>query len=57
MSAADQMPGSLPNMNANLALGRLLNPRSVAVIGASDDALRIGGGPSPTCSRRAFRAG
>jgi acetate---CoA ligase (ADP-forming) len=45
MSAADQMPGSLADMHANLALGRLLNPRSVAVIGASDDALRIGGRP------------
>lgn len=30
---------------ARSALDRLLNPRSVAIIGASDDALRIGGRP------------
>lgn len=32
-------------MDKNHALGRLLHPRSVAVVGASDDALRIGGRP------------
>lgn len=32
-------------MSARTPLGHLLNPRSVAVIGASDDALRIGGRP------------
>lgn len=32
-------------MHQHNALGHLLNPRSVAVIGASDDTLRIGGRP------------
>ncbi|MDR6455590.1 acetate--CoA ligase family protein [Variovorax paradoxus] len=32
-------------MTQNHSLGRLLHPRSVAVVGASDDALRIGGRP------------
>jgi acyl-CoA synthetase (NDP forming) len=32
-------------MSANEALSRLLHPRSIAVIGASDDPLRIGGRP------------
>lgn len=34
-----------PDMSKTHTLGHLLHPRSVAVIGASDDALRIGGRP------------
>jgi acyl-CoA synthetase (NDP forming) len=36
---------SVPGITAPHTLDRLLNPRSVAVIGASDDPLRIGGRP------------
>ena len=37
------------------ALGKLLNPRSVAVIGASDDPLRIGGRPIAYMQAQGYR--
>ena len=43
------------DMTRNHALGRLLHPRSVAVIGASDDALRIGGRPIAYMRSQGYR--
>jgi acyl-CoA synthetase (NDP forming) len=42
-------------MSANEALSRLLHPRSIAVIGASDDPLRIGGRPIAYMREQGFR--
>ena len=39
----------------NNALGRLLNPRSVAIVGASDDRLRIGGRPIAYMREQGFQ--
>jgi len=43
------------DMTKNHALGRLLNPRFVAVVGASDDALRIGGRPIAYMQSQGYR--
>ncbi|MGF6527905.1 acetate--CoA ligase family protein [Variovorax sp. PvP013] len=42
-------------MSAKLALSRLLHPRSIAVIGASDDPLRIGGRPIAYMREQGFQ--